>query len=401
MVAATRRAPPLRFTGAAYLRYRLVLAILSGRTVRFDEIRQDDHAAPGLSPAEISFIRLVDKITNGSAIEINETGTTFRFRPGILVGQTSVRMSHDCHQSRPVAYYLEPLLMLAPFCKKPLDITLRGPTHGPTDQSADSMANVTVPLVRRLTLGTPVNPEVVVVKRALASSCDTYGGGRGGIVIFRCGILSSKIAPVELVESGFVKRVRGIAIANKVSPSCITQMVDKVRSVLNRFTPDVYIHTDHGNSAEGGAGYGLGLVAETTEGCLLGSDWTTVDMSYTPGLIAESAINMILDQIAHGGCIDSTNAPLALLYCALADSDVTRLRLGRFTEQNIVFLRDLKMFFGVIFKLRAVESTESSDDSDYSDSDEKRFDANASMIGEGIIVSCVGVGLDNTARQRF
>jgi RNA 3'-terminal phosphate cyclase-like protein len=405
VAAAASQTSVLRFQGASYLRHRLVLATLAGRTVRFDRIRHEDDVAPGLSPAEISFVRLLDKITNGSAVEINETGTTLRFRPGLLVGQASPRMTHDCHPSRPVAYYLEPLLMLAPFCKRPLDIVLRGPTHGLSDANIDSVSAVSVPLLRRLTLGTPLSPEIVVVRRAAASSEETYGAGRGGSVIFRCDVLRAKIPPIELVDPGVVKRVRGIAFANRVSPSHIGQMVDGVRGVLNRFTPDVYIHTDHGNASDGGAGYGIHLVAETTEGCLLGSDWAAVDTSQTPALVAKHAVSMLLEQVAHGGCIDAQNACLAILMCALADCDVSRIRLGRLTDAMVAFMRDLKSVFGVVFKVTVEDVPDVTDDNpDMSKglgSHVNHAPYSSDMQSNGIVLSCIGIGLSNLARQRF
>jgi RNA 3'-terminal phosphate cyclase-like protein len=415
MVAAATRAPAFRFKGAAYLRQRLVLATLAGRTVRFDDIRVDDDSAPGLSPAEISFVRLLDKITNGSAIEISETGTTLRYRPGLLIGQVSTRISHECHPSRPVTYYLEPLLMLAPFCKKPLDINLRGPTHGPTDPNADTLAAVSIPLLRRLTLGTPVDPEMTVVRRAAASAADVYAGGRSGSVLFKCGVLTTKIAPIDLMDAGVVKRVRGIAFANRVSPAYITQMVDGVRSALNQFTPDVYLHTDHSNSPEGGAGFGVHLVAETTEGCLLGADWAAVNKNQTPMAVSKHAVSMLLEQIAHGGCIDAQNSCMALLMCALADSDVSRVRLGRLTDATVAFLRDLKVFMGVVFKIKVekslsqmsknhedmVEEGDDGDENDIDDGAESDEDGVFDLIGGGIVMSCVGIGLTNVARQRF
>lgn len=410
MVAATKRAPALRFQGALYLRHRLVLATLAGRTVRFDAVRADDSAAPGLSPAEISFVRLLDKLTHGSAVEINETGTTLRYRPGVLVGHAGARASHDCHPSRGAAYYLEPLLMLAPFCKRGLNLTLRGPTHAPADPAADAVAAVSVPLLRRLTLGTPLDPELTVVRRGAASDARVYGGGRGGSVVFRCGVLAAKIAPVELLETGVVKRVRGIAFANRVSPAYISQMVDAVRAPLNRFTPDVYVHTDHSNLPDGGAGYGVHLVAESTEGCLLGADWAAVDKDSKPAAVAGHAVNMLLEQVAQGGCVDAQNSCLALLMCALADSDVSRVRLGRLSDAAVVFLRDLKTFFGVVFKVRVDEGRvrrgkegegEGSGRGEESDSDKEEEEAGAEPVSRGIVMSCVGVGLVNTARQRF
>lgn len=60
------------------------------------------------------------------------TGTTVKFNPGSLLGGKS---KHDCDNGRAIGYYLEALLCLAPFCKMPLQITLRGITNNNQDPS--------------------------------------------------------------------------------------------------------------------------------------------------------------------------------------------------------------------------------------------------------------------------
>lgn len=75
---------------------------------------------------EINLIRLLDKITNGTKITIMETGTALYFQPGILIGGA---VDHQCCVQRGIGYYLEVLMALGPFCKKPLNCTLKGVTN--------------------------------------------------------------------------------------------------------------------------------------------------------------------------------------------------------------------------------------------------------------------------------
>lgn len=364
------------------------------KPIRINKIRDDDTSKPGLCPSEISFIRLLDKITSGATIQINETGTTLTYRPGSLVGGD--RISHDCHTSRAIGYYLEPLLMLAPFCKYALNVTLRGSTHTESDICADTISAISVPLVRRLTSGKTLSPNVEVKRRAT--------NGNGGIVMFRCDVISGKLAAVDLLNNGVVKRVRGIAFGNRCSPGHITRIIDSCRGVLNRFSPDVYIHSDHGNEKNCGNGFALHLVAETTQGCLLGADWTCANPTVTPEQTAKLATGLLLEEIEGGGCIDSNHVPLALFYAAVSDSDMSRVRVGRLTETSISFLRDLDSFLGVRFNLRVLggavkqtldeeeEESDSSDEEDVAEQDRQNY---------GIIMSCIGAGVSNIARQRF
>ncbi len=68
----------VKLAGAQHFRQRLLLATLAGKTLRIDEIRSRD-SVPGLRDYEASFLRLLEKISNGCIVEINETGTMVYF----------------------------------------------------------------------------------------------------------------------------------------------------------------------------------------------------------------------------------------------------------------------------------------------------------------------------------
>jgi RNA 3'-terminal phosphate cyclase-like protein len=63
----------LRFRGCEHFRQRITLACLSGKPIRIDDIRKEDEA-PGLRGFEASLLRLLEKVSNGCVVEINETG---------------------------------------------------------------------------------------------------------------------------------------------------------------------------------------------------------------------------------------------------------------------------------------------------------------------------------------
>lgn len=65
----------LSFKGCSSFRHRIICATLSGKSIRISDIRADEG---GLRDFEASFLRLIDKLSNGSHIEINDTGTKLR-----------------------------------------------------------------------------------------------------------------------------------------------------------------------------------------------------------------------------------------------------------------------------------------------------------------------------------
>jgi RNA 3'-terminal phosphate cyclase-like protein len=67
-------------------------------------------------------------------------GTSILVKPGIISGGS---ITHDCPLSRSVGYFLEPLVMLAPFAKKSLQLTLRGVTTDDQDLSVQCLISHT------------------------------------------------------------------------------------------------------------------------------------------------------------------------------------------------------------------------------------------------------------------
>ena len=76
-VSTRPRSDILRFTSHRHLRQRLVLSLLSGKSIRVDQIRSED-VHVGLRDYEVNLLRLVERVTNGSTIEISVTGESMR-----------------------------------------------------------------------------------------------------------------------------------------------------------------------------------------------------------------------------------------------------------------------------------------------------------------------------------
>ena len=112
-----------------------------------------------------------------------------------------------------------------------------------------------------------------------------------------------------------------------------------------------------------------------------------------PEDLGKRSATLLLQEIYSGGCIDTSAQSFALLMMCLTPEDVSRIRLGQFTQYTIMSLRLYKEAFGVEFKLRA-------DESGGKGSDDESDDGFASKRGGGqtVICSCLGIGYRNMAR---
>lgn len=376
---------PLRFRGSNFLRQRLCLATVSGRAIVINDIRhKDEH--PGLRDFEASFIRLLDKLCDGSDIHINETGTSLRYRPGQIVGGEGI--VHNCPPSRGLTYFLEGILLLAPLAKQPLSIRLKGVTNGGPDPTCDTFRTATLPLLAKFGISDQLSFKIV--KRG----AQPLGGGE---VCFNCPTLKS-IQPVELLDEGKVKRVRGVAYTTRVSPQFAARMVDSARGVLNNFLPDVWIYADQAKGATVGEspGFGISLVAETITRCVKSADVCAIingneasdaapgagnseNALDNPEAVGAACARRLLAEIDLDGAIDTSHQALILYFLSLCEEiRPSRVRLSRLTPQAAQMLRHIRDFLNVIFQIRPDQGD-----------------------GNTVVLSCIGVGITNTARRTF
>jgi len=328
----------LQFSGHQFLRHRLVLSILSGKPVKIDKIRADDKN-PGLRDYEVSLLRLLERATNGTVIEISVTGTAILLKPGVIAGG---QVTHDCPLSRSIGYFLEPIIMLAPFAKKPLNLILRGITSDDSDLSVDLICTVTLPHLQLF--GISDGLELRIRKRG----SPPLGGGE---VQFLCPVVK-QIKTINFVETGKIKRIRGIAHAVRVSPQFSNRMIEAARSVLNRYIPDIYLYSDvyKGEDSGKSPGYALSLLAESTTGALHSAEMVS-QPGITPEDVALQASRALLVEIRRGGCVDRQHQVLTLLMMVLGSEDVGRCSMSEPTPRTIQFLRDVKQTFGTSFKI--------------------------------------------------
>ncbi len=353
----------LRYKGSRDFRYRVLCATLSKKRLLISDIRADDES-PGLRDYEASFLKLVDAVSAGSSITINETGTKLRYSPGSVVGGYDVR--HECPPTRAVGYCLEPLILMCLFAKKPTRLTLTGVTDAAGDLAVDTLRNVTVPLLRQF--GVSAKLDIKLNARGTRPN----GGGSVSVTI----PIVKGLKPLSLLDPGKIKKVRGLAYVCRCSPQFANRMVRSAREVFNNFIPDVYVYSDHrkGKAAGHSSGFGISLVAESTSGMLLSAQAAPEG----PGLpedIGKRAAKLLCDQIAQGGCVDVNHQPFLSVLMALSPEDVGRVRVGKLSQRTIATLRLLKDFFGVVFMLKPDPSSGT------------------------ILMSCFGAGMQNFTRE--
>ncbi|KEY71061.1 hypothetical protein S7711_00885 [Stachybotrys chartarum IBT 7711] len=395
----------LRFTGHRSFAQRLTLSTLTGRPVHISKIRSSSPTNPGLAPHEISFLRLLEAITNGSSTQISYTGTTITYQPGLITGCIAGLGASDGdiieHNLPPlcrrgVTYFLFPLCLLAPFSKAHMNVRFTGAgvitsATEAGDVSVDTFRTAVLPLFSQFGIP-PVRIELRVLQRSCVGSAG-YGGGGSVELRFASQVRLPKTLHLNR-SPGRIKRIRGVAYCTGVSASNNARMIHSAREVLNPFVSDVHIAAQYdqaplvptgdkaGSKKRLGIGFGLSLVAESSAtGVLYSADVVVPPAGgVVPEEIGKRCAYQLLDTIARGGCASPISAQMMLVLMAMGSEDVGRLRIGRDvlgTEDLVRLARDLRTFGASSWGLRDVEDDDTGD----------------------IIISVKGTGVGNVGRK--
>lgn len=373
----------LRFTGHRSLARRLTISTLTGRPIHISKIRSTSPTNPGLAPHEISFLRLLEAVTNGSSMQISYTGTTMTYHPGLITGAIAgqgaaegdiIEHSLPATCTRGVTYFLLPLCLLAPFSKAHMNVRFTGPgvitsATETGDISVDTFRTAILPLFGLFGIQ-PARIELRVLQRSCAGS-----GGRGGGGSVELRFASQVRLPKTLHLNrppGRVRRIRGVAYATGVSASNNGRMIHAAREILNPLVSDIHVAAQYdqaplvptgdkaGSKKRSGIGFGLSLVAESSAvGVLYSADVVVpANGGVVPEDIGKSCAYQLLEAISKGGCVTSVSASTVLVLMAMGSEDVGRLRIGRDvigSEDLVGLARDLRTSGASSWGLRDVD----------------------------------------------
>ncbi|ODV83818.1 hypothetical protein CANARDRAFT_237076 [[Candida] arabinofermentans NRRL YB-2248] len=340
----------ITFQGHQNLRLRLVLATLAGKPIKIEKIRSND-LNPGLKDYEISFLRLLESVTNGSIMEVSYTGTTVIYRPGLIIGGN---LTHNCPPSKPCGYYIEPMLYLAPFSKKKFSIIFRGLTASKEDSGLEFIKWGLLPVMEKFGVR---EVELHTLKRG----SPPLGGGEVHLIV---NSLIPQPITMHVLDYHKISAIRGVAYCTRVSPSVVNRLVDSARAVLKSTGCDVNITTDvwRGENSGKSPGFGLTLFTESKK---IQFRYVVEDIGTggeTPEEVGERVAYNLLEQIEDSGCLGRNQLNLALVYMVIGKEDIGRLIVNKkqLDESLVSLLRDIKTVFDTEFYFKEVDEYENS-----------------------------------------
>ncbi|GMM39058.1 rRNA-processing endoribonuclease [Saccharomycopsis crataegensis] len=318
-------------------RLRLVLATLAHVPVKIQKIRADD-VNPGLRDYEISFLRLLESLTNGSTIEISYTGTTVIYKPGLLIGG---QLTFNCNPSRAIGYYIEYILLLAPFAKNKFSIVFKG---------IDSDSHETIGLEGVKWGLLPIMEKFGVRDvelRILKRGAPPGGGAEAHLMVNQ--LLAAPLT-IHALELPKIAALRGVAYSTRVSPSIVNRIVEAARQVFSETgcRTDIVADAWRGEVSGSSPGWGVTLVAESKKGWRFFVE-EVGSAGETPEDIGTKAAYELLEEASMSGVVCRSQLPLALGYMVIGKEHIGRMIINKQqVDPNFIhLLRDVKNLVGV------------------------------------------------------
>ena len=327
------------FQGTKNFRLRLILSTLSGKAIRIEKIRPDD-LNPGLKDYEISFLRLLETVTNGSIIEISYTGTTVIYKPGLIIGGN---FTHNCPTSKSCGYFIEPMLYLAPFSKKKFSIVFNGITSSKQDPGLDFIRWGLLPVMEKFGVR---EVELHTLKRGEPPN----GGGEVHLLV---NSLIAQPSTVHILDLRKISALKGVAYCARVSPSVANRLVDAARNVLRPTGCLVDITTDvwRGENSGKSPGFGLTLFSESKKTPIRYCVEDIGGPGETPEDVGTRVAYNLMDLIQGSGCMGRNQLELAFVYMVVGKEDIGRVLVNKkqLDARLVLLLRDIKTIFGTNF----------------------------------------------------
>eukprot|EP00043_Microstomoeca_roanoka_P025620 m.9262 g.9262 ORF g.9262 m.9262 type:complete len:378 (+) comp5685_c0_seq1:63-1196(+) len=312
--------------GGQILRNAMAYAHLLEKKVRIINIRAG-RSKPGLRQQHLHGISLIARMCNGRLLGGKVESTEVELHPAEHIGG---HFTADTKTAGSICLILQAALPCALFSPTDVVLSLHGGTNASMAPQIDFHTMVLGPTLARV--GASV--EITVERRGF------FPKG-GGSVIAKCKPVQH-LLPIQLIARGDIKRVFGRSfVAGKLPIKVARSMADVATAVLKEGLKraavkggspgqqDVPIEIDVVSESPGkatGTGAGIIVIAETTTGCLLAGS-CVVERSQRAEASAETAAHMLLENIAHGGCVDEYLTDQLILYMALAKGR-SRVRCG-------------------------------------------------------------------------
>ncbi|MFP5213443.1 MAG: RNA 3'-terminal phosphate cyclase [Acidobacteriota bacterium] len=296
------------------LRYSVALATITGEPLHMVRIRARRDKL-GLRPQHLEAVRACASLCSGT-LEGGEVGSReIRYYPGKHLRGGSYEWDIGTAGSTTMLAFAA--IPVALFADAPCRFTITGGVFQDFAPSGFHLQHVLFPLLRRM--GADVRMEIV------RPGYVPQGQGRLRVEVSPMG---KPLSPLRMLDQGKITSIRGISLASHLTEGKVAErMAEQCRKRLSNFEPVIDVVDDASATQPGAA---LLLWAETTTGCLVGSDQAGKRGRRSES-IADFVTRTLIEDIESGATTDRHLADQLILFAALAKG-ATEYRIPRLTD---------------------------------------------------------------------
>lgn len=293
--------------GGQLLRNTVALAALLRRPVSIDKIR-NGRTPPGLKAQHTAGIQLVGELCGGALTGAVKGSRALALVPGAL---SAGSYSADPGTAGSTLLLLQIALPCLLFQNAPSTLTLRGGTNAIQAPQVDYTTHVFLPFLRRH-FGLDV--ELRVARRGYFPK----GGGELHVAVPP---FPGPLPAITVLERGALVAVKGYAfvaglpahLAREMQAAAVAKLVE---SGVDAAIIDIAAVREDFKDAYG-SGSGIVLWAETDAGCVLGGS-ALGSKGKASADVANTAVEELVRNINHGGCVDEYLQDQIIVFMALA-----------------------------------------------------------------------------------
>lgn len=296
--------------GGQILRTSLALSAIVQRPLTIEHIRAR-RPKPGLAAQHLTAIRAVQEISAAEVVgaELHSTNLVFRPTAPPMPGdyRFDVAEAREGGSAGSAPLVLQTVAVPAAFSQGVSRFHILGGTHLPQSPCFDFVNDVWIPLLARI--------GIKATAQLAAPGFYPVGGGRIDAHVDGLGMQSGgALSPIEIVDPGQLKAVRGTALAANLPMHIPERMAERARASLSDVAPTIEIQPRLLSALCPGAV--LFLAAEFDR---ITAGFTSLGRrGRTSEAVADAAVAELRSHMRTGAALDSHLADQALLPLAFA-----------------------------------------------------------------------------------
>lgn len=328
--------------GGQILRTSIALSAVTGRPIHIFNIRAK-RSNPGLQAQHLTGVKAIAELCNAHVEGAYKGSMELKFIPGKL---RCGKFRFDIGTAGSISLVIQailPVLIFAP-CRCEVEIT--GGTDVHWSPPIDYVKNVMLPILSKL----GIKAQVKVLRRG------HYPRGGGHVVLTVEPI--DYLRPIDEVEFGTIKEVRGISHCVKLPSHVAERQARSAKEFLRKHGIDVPIEIELETYSPNrdphlGPGSGIVLWAISDKGLIIGGD-SIGEKGKPAEKVGEEAARKLVEDLSTGMAFDRHMSDMLIPYIALAHG-YSRIGVAKLTLHTITNMYIVEKILGVKFKYSGSE----------------------------------------------